>query len=188
MAKFFGGGGTLCTTAIAETSVESDGKNASLEALLEQRAEIDKAIALAEEDEIVAKAIDSLKTYWTDEIYTGGFSTGDGYLEIKYTRVVYIKNALDKDLPTSAHEMFDGMNCFVEFMLLSDYSGSAPYYGHTGLCECVAFNKDGTFEVLQRNPLDSYRNRSYERDFSGIIERISDRDADFNDSFSLLEK
>lgn len=179
------GVGTFCTTAIAETSAENEDKNATREGLLEQQAEIDKPVTLDEEDEIVVKAIDSLKVYWADEIYT---CIGEGHLEIKYTRVVYIKSAIGKDIPAYWRRRFENMNCFVEFMLLSDYFGSAPYYGHAGVYECVAVNKDGTFEVLANDPLDYFRRRSYISDFSGIIEKTSDRDGDFNESFSLLEK
>lgn len=140
------------------------------------------------EDEIISNAVEALTTFWSGEIYQGSDNIGwDGHLEIKYTRVVYIKDELDEDLPDAADELFGNMGCFVEFMLLSDYSGSAPYYGRAGIYECVSFSKDGTIEVLKQNPLDSYRTRSYTFDFSGIIESISDRNADFNESFSLLE-
>ena len=131
--------------------------------MLAQRAELDKAIALAEEDEIITKAIESLTEYWASEMYSGSYvGSENGYLEIKWTRVV-------------------------RFFLLSDYFGSAPYYGHAGIAEWVAFKTDGSFEVLKQDPISLYRSKTFETDFEPIIESISDRGSDFNQVFMLLE-
>lgn len=141
------------------------------------------ALAESEENRIVSRAIDALTDYWKNEIYEG--KIGDGYLEIKYTRVIYIADyAADNEI---RKEIFDQMDGFVEFMLLSDFMGSAPFYSRIGTYEFVAFHKDGTFEVLAKSPLSTYTVRTYETDFSDIIERVSERDSDFNSKFSLLD-
>lgn len=152
--------------------------------MLAQRAELDKAIALAEEDEIITKAIESLTEYWASEMYSGSYvGSENGYLEIKWTRVVRVKD----DIAVSGAEQFSDMNCYVEFFLLSDYFGSAPYYGHAGIAEWVAFKTDGSFEVLKQDPISLYRSKTFETDFEPIIESISDRGSDFNQVFMLLE-
>lgn len=149
LTHFFGGGGNFSSTV-----AQAEDAAPSLEELLAQRDELDKAIALAEEDEIIAKAIETLTNYWTTEIYAGSYSTSEsGYLEIKWARVVYIKDGITG---TGTEQLAD-MNCYVEFFLLSDYFGSAPYYGHAGVAEYVAFKKDGSFEVLQQDPLSMYQ-------------------------------
>ena len=177
--KFSGGGGNfIAPIAQAEDAAPS------LEELLEQRAELDKAIAMAEEDEIIQKAIEALTDYWTEEVYQDESNNSkDGYLEIKWARVVYIKD----DVTGTGTEQLAEMNCYVEFFLLSDYLGSAPYYSHVGISECVAFKKDGSFEVLRQDPILIYRTRTYQLDFEPIIESISDRGSDFNQVFALLD-
>ncbi len=156
----------------------------TLDELLAQKAQIEQAIAQVQEDEIVEKAVQVLKDYWKKEAYGRGYDGKAGYLEIKWTRVVYIKDEIEADKT----EQFDKMSCYVEFFLLSDYFGTAPYYCHAGVAEWVAFNKDGSFEVLDRDPISMYRVRTYQTDFSSIIDRISDRGSDFNDVFLLFEE
>jgi len=137
------------------------------------------------EDDIINGAVDALKEYWTDEVY-GKYPDmyDDGYFEIKWCRVVYIKDDIDAELKD---KYFD-MDCFVEFFLLTDYFGSRPYYAYAGVSECVAVKSDGAYEVLKKNPLDMYRAASYNSDFSGIIESISDRGSEFNNTYLLLKQ
>ena len=135
------------------------------------------------EDKILEKAIKALTEHWKNEEYSGknaGISE-DGYLEIKWTRVVYIKDNIKADHT----EQFKGMNCYVEFFLLSDYYGTAPYYCHAGVNECVAVMNNGQCKVIQ-DPIRVYRSQTYENDFSAIIESISDRGSEFNQVFRLL--
>lgn len=155
----------------------------TLDELLSQRAELDKAIAKVEEEEIVSKAIETLVAFWKNEIYSGNANySKNGYLEIKWARVVYIRDEID----ITGSDLFQNMNCYVEFFLLSDYFGTAPYYCHCGINECVAFMKDGSFEVVKNDPINVYRSRYYAIDFEPIIESISDRGSDFNQVFELL--
>lgn len=152
------------------------------EQLEAQLAQLETEIARAREDDVVALAVEEIKQYWTAK-YTE-HNQGNGYLGIRFTRVVYVKDAL----ALLQAEAFENMVCFVEFMLLTDYYESAPYYQHVGLNECVAFYHDGTFEVLGKNPLEMYRARTYSSDYSGIIAAISDRGAEFNADYMLLQK
>ena len=168
----------LASTAKAESATPS------LDDLLAQRAELDKAIALANEDEIVEKAIEALTEYWTKEIYGAPYKNSEeGYLEIKWTRVVYIKDGISG----KGTDDLANMNCYVEFALLSDYMNSAPFYIQAGIYEHVAFLKDGSFEVLQSPPYSSYMALTYNTDFYTVVESVSDRGSDFNQVFKLLE-
>ena len=172
----------LCLgTALAE---EDRTSGRTLEELLAEKARLEAEIARVQEDEIIHQAIKTLKDYWRTEIYNGMRSTSkNGYLAIRYTRVVYIKE--DIDLPYT--EAMQNMVCFVEFVVLSDYMESAPYYEHVGQNECVGFYRDGTFSVIP-NPIVRYRSRSFNTDYSGIILSISERNAEFNCEFELLKK
>ena len=145
---------------------------------------LEQAAAQAEKDEIVSKAIDALTSYWKNDVYQ---TSGNGYLAIKYTRIVYIADVAAQSMPSKAHELFDDIHCVVEFMLLSDYYVTAPFYERAGVYECVVFHKDGTFEVQQVSPLHTYRANYFETDFSGIVARVSDRNADFNGEYALLD-
>lgn len=150
----------------------------------ESAAETEQTVSMEREDEIIAKAVQTLKAYWETSIYDG-ITGADGYLEIKYTRVVYLCDPLPVKLPETAKTMFSSMKGCVEFFLLSDYYGAHPYYHHLGLYECVAFYQDGTYAVVPVNPIDRYRSITYSNDYSDIIQSISDRNAEFNQVFHL---
>ena len=62
----------------------------------------------------------------------------------------------------------------MEFILLSDYYESAPYYTNCGTYDSVVIYKDGRCEVMAINPIDMYRSSSYMTNFSDFIERIED--------------
>lgn len=148
----------------------------TLEELLAQRAEIDNAIALAKEEEIIEGAIDALAFRWEQEYLKYPPHDQEDYLEIKWARVVYIKDGVSE----KGAEQFTDMLCYVEFFLLSNYFGAAPYYPHAGVLECVAFRRDGTFDVLKQDPINQYRAKTFQMDFSHIIQSISDRGSEFN--------
>lgn len=102
-------------SALAEASGEK-----TLEELLAERARLDEEINRLQRDEtILPGAIDALKEYWKQMYQSSGY--GDGYLEIRSARVFYIADPILPEDDKTAHELFDDMVCFVEFMLLSDY-------------------------------------------------------------------
>lgn len=169
----------LSTMVLASCFAESP----TLDDLLAQRNELDEQIARVEENEIISKAIETLVEHWKNEEYSGANNFSEnGYLEIKWTRVVYF----NEEINIENADAFQNMNCFVEFFLLSDYFGTEPYYSHIGKDECVTFMKDGSF-IVTSNPLDLYRMRYYSTDFEPIIKSISDRGSDFNQVFYLVE-
>ena len=168
-------------SAIAETSGEK-----TLEELLAQRARLDEEIARLQQDEtILPGAIDALKEYWKQMYQSSGY--GDGYLEIRSTRVFYVTDEILPEDDKTAHELFDDLICFVEFVLLSDYMQTAPYYMNIGVYDCVALHRDGSYEVMRQNPLNRYRALTYRTDFTGFIRGVSDRGSEFNAVYHLLD-
>lgn len=139
----------------------------------------------AQSDEaVIPGAIDALKEYWKQMYQSSGY--GDGYLEIRSTRVFYIADPILPEDDKAAHELFGDMVCFVEFVLLSDYMQTAPCYMNIGVYDCVALYRDGSYEVMQQNPLNRYRGLTYQTDFTGFIRGVSDRGSEFNAVFRLL--
>lgn len=90
----------------------------------------------------------------------------NGYFEIKNTRVIEIG---DTDI-----ELFKDIDYIVEFVLFTDYFGSAPYYSSIGISDTVVVYSDGTMEVPNMNLLTAYRSRYYSTDFSDIIKKVYD--------------
>ncbi len=150
-----------------------------------------QALPQSEED-AVASAAEALRAYWKENNYSGDYYTGDGYLEIVHTRIVYISEAFatkekdPEDSRSKADGLFADVYCVVDFMLLSDYFGSAPYYMETGMDNCVAVMRNGRLEVRRSNPFNLYRSYTYSADFSGIIESISDLGSEYNAVYRLL--
>ena len=164
-----------------------------LQALLAQKAQLETEMAQleaeivrAQEDDIIRCAIEELKRYWTEKYIK--YECGNGYLGIRFTRVVYVQDQVNLPayVPEAKKVYFDNVICFVEFMLLTDYFGTAPYYHDVGQSDWVAFYRDGTFKVTT-DVLNLYRSQTYSTDYSGIIASITDRGAAFNADYMLLE-
>lgn len=117
--------------------------------------------------ELVDDAVRELKSEWTD-IYNRklGNIEYNGYFEIKNTRVIEIG---DTDI-----ELFKDIDYIVEFVLFTDYFGSAPYYSSIGISDTVVVYSDGAMEVPNTNLLTAYRSRYYTVDFSDIIKKVND--------------
>lgn len=120
------------------------------------------------ENKVVTEAITVLEHYWKtvyqDEI-------GDGYFEIKNTRVVSIKE--------NDTEEFKDVSSIIEFELYTDYFGSAPYYSNVAMHNNVVVYTDGSMEVSS-NVINTYRNKHYTADFSGFVESVDDYADDYN--------
>ncbi len=159
----------------------NDGK--TLEELLAERTRIDEEIArLQRDEEIISKAIDTLKENWKQRHQDVG--CGNGHLEIRSTRVFYIADPILPEAGETAQKLFGDMVCFVEFILLTDLYETAPYYLNAGAYDCVALYRDGSYKVIY-NPLNAYRSRTYQSDFSGFISGVSDRGSEYNAVFQL---
>ena len=109
-----------------------------------------------------------------------------GYLEIKNARIIWVQEGLEKSDDSSAARFFGGMDYFVEFVLYTDYFGSEPYYGNAWIDNCAIVYTNGAIQI-SREPLDLYRSRSYNMDYSRIIEEIVDLGAEYNAVYRLLD-
>ncbi len=127
-------------------------------------------------DETVLQAVRELKEAWKQE-YATKSANADGYFEIKNTRVIHIK---DNSVP-----QFENVACIVEFVLYTDYYGSAPYYWNVGYMDSVTVYKDGTMEVNSMNPLKIYSGKTYSYDFSGFVAAVSDHGSEYNQTEKL---
>lgn len=115
-------------------------------------------------EELAEAAIELLKLEWKD-IYSSDFLESDCYFEIKNTRVIEINETNDKILKN--------VDYIVEFVLYTDYFGSAPYYCSTGLSDSVVVYDDGTMEVSRSNVLQIYRT-AYYANLSDVVKTVYD--------------
>ena len=128
-------------------------------------------------DPTAQKAVDKLTQTWKQLYSESG--RGDGYLEIKNTRIIHVKD-------NTANEYFSDAETIVEFILLSDYFEAAPYYINCGTYDTVVFYKDGHCEVTAMNPIDMYRSMTYTTDFSDFVEKIDDLGSACNQVLDLV--
>ena len=120
---------------------------------------------------MVKDAIDELEEHWEDFYDEHPKYAGDGYFEIKNTRVVYIK---ENDIP-----MLEDVKCIIEFELYTDYYGSAPYYTNVHMYDNVVVYNDGSMDV-QSHIMQSYLSMYFSNDFSDIIESVKDYEDKYN--------
>ncbi len=141
------------------------------------------------EAELVAQATEALKAYWLQEVYKGNGSSEQGYLEILHTQVSYISDEA-ASLPEEdvKGRLFHDVYCVVDFVLLSDLYGTAPYYLDANAYYSVAIYRDGSAEVMVNSLFRLYASRTYIYDFSDIISSISNCGSDYNAVFLLREE
>ncbi len=128
----------------------------------------------SEHDEMIKEAIEELEEEWEDiyeETKESSNHKTDGHFEIKNTRVITIK---ENDI-----EEFKDVDYVIEFVLFTDYFGSAPYYSSVGLSDNVIVYKDGDMKV-GKNAFDNYRVNNFITDYSNIIESIDDCGDEYN--------
>ena len=147
------------------------------------RVNVGKGINVTEENTAyVNKAIDEVKTTWEKRYSEMQEQTkATGYLEIKNTRIIKV-NSVDES--ANGAEFFKNVDCIVEFVLFSDYFGSAPYYVNAGIMDSVAIYKDGTCKMVK---IKDYYARTYDYKLSAINYDVVDLEDKFNQKFDLLE-
>lgn len=120
-------------------------------------------------DPIVTKAVDKLEEHWR-ELYSES-DEGNGYFEIKNTRLITLKEC--------DHESLKDIEYIVEFVLYTDCVGTAPYYQNVRWADNVIIYKDGTMEVTTSR-INVYTSKTFSTDLSDIIESIDDFDDAYN--------
>lgn len=137
--------------------------------------------------ELMNDAIAALTDAWREEYREHADFYSVGYLEIKNARVVSINDDLSQlDPLLKGDTYFSDVDCIVEFMLLDNYMNTAPYYASSGLLSNVVFYTDGSWDVPKMSYFDSYRARTFNTDFSGIIKSIVDLGCAYNAVFDNL--
>ena len=122
-------------------------------------------------DAVINKSITALKSEWKGIYNEFG---RDGYFEIKNTRVIEIK---DNDISA-----FKDVKYIVEFILFTDYYGSAPYYSEAVVSNVAVIYKNGNAEITG-NLFRRYSSATYSYDYSDIIKNI----VDCGDKYNLIE-
>lgn len=131
---------------------------------------------VSENREDIQGAIEAITQHWAAGYAGSAGPQTDGYLEIKNTRKILVKDG--------APSFFEEIEYMVEFILFTDYFGSAPYYCNVNLDDTVIFYRDGRVEVAN-NQLQIYRSRTYTTDFSDIIDVVEDLGGAYNERFYL---
>lgn len=119
-------------------------------------------------DSVIKEAIDALKDEWKNHYEE---HNGDGYFEIKNTRVIEIK---DNDI-----SVFKDVKYIVEFILFTDYYGSAPYYSEAVVSNVAVIYKNGNTEITG-DLFRRYSSATYSYDYSNIIKNIVDCGSKYN--------
>lgn len=120
-------------------------------------------------DSRVVTAVEILWDYWNNKYEEYGID--DKHLEIINTRIINIKENDD--------ELFRNVDYIVEFTLLSNYYDTSPYYSNACVYDSVVVYDNGDTRV-SGNLFNYYRARTYENNFSNIIESIEDFEAHYN--------
>ena len=120
--------------------------------------------------EIVTEATAQLKDYWK-QFYKEQDIETDGYFEIKNTRIITIKE--------NEIELYCDVAYIIEYELYTDYMGTAPYYENCGVNNNVVVYKNGTMDIAS-NLIRTYRNKTYQRDYSSFIKAIDDYHGYYN--------
>ncbi len=176
------------TSALAEFDLSSMSPDELQQLIAQAQTQLELS-----EDKLVAQAVDTLKDYWRTEVYAPDkYISNDkrGYLEIINTRVTYVKRdfATQTEFANSHAAMFDHVYCVIDFALLSDYFGSAPYYNDINMYNCIVVYLDGTMEISKLPLFDLYRSHSFNTDFSPIIESFHNLGSAYNAVYHLLEE
>lgn len=142
-------------------------------------------------DEVMMQAaIDTLVAHWKNEIYTiPSTDMYDGYLEILAAQITYINEeyATQEEFEFNADAMFENVYCVIDFVILTDYYGSSPYYYDAGTDNCIVVYRDGTMEVSRVPIFSRYRAITFNIDFSDIIERVERYDIGDDNIFHLFD-
>ena len=118
---------------------------------------------IEKKQEYLDRALEELKFFWADFYETD--LEEYPYLEVKNARLIEIKEG-----QTGA---FENVEYVVEFMLLTNYQSSEPYYANAGVYDMVVFYTDGTVEVTN-NLFRIHSAATYDYDYTGIIESMED--------------
>ncbi len=152
-----------------EAELSDDGKSENAE---DTATEVDETAKKYEPYVTTAKK--AVITEWKKLLESNKIKN-DGYIEIVSTRVI--------KLAKNKNDYFKNVDYVVEFILRSDYYGSAPYYFNVNMYDNVVFYKDGTCKVTSgffRTYLAEPKTKT--ADFDTVIEKIAELGDAFNEA------
>ncbi len=142
------------------------------------------------ESEMMKSAVALLKDTWLNDSKLGYKSAGNmsqhGYLEILHTQLSYISESASAD-ESLFNGIFYNVYCVIDFVLLSDYYGTEPYYVDAGINTSIVVYRDGTAEVCRNSIFAKYSARTYSYDYSDIISSVKNLGSEYNATFYLLD-
>lgn len=125
-------------------------------------------------DKYVAKAIDMVNKEW-EEIYKKYSSSDDA---TKFDNTVNIINTRVIGIKENSNKYFKDVDRVVEFEILSDYFGSAPYYLNIHNYDTVVFYKNGDKKIF--NIFRDYSAKTYKYDYFDVIDEVVDLGTAYN--------
>lgn len=134
------------------------------------------------ESEIMALAVEQLKDSWTNTFKKRDLSE-KGYLQILHTQICYINPDY---VPVKRGYYLQDVYCMVEFTLLNDFYGLAPYYPDLASGNAVLFMCDGSIKV-ETSPFLKAQQRYSLEDFRNAIVSVTQTD-EYNAVYYLLDK
>ncbi len=131
------------------------------------------------EDAMAKEAIELLTEKW-EEIYED-----NDIFDIETDKIIIIKNTRLIKIKDNDSEIFKDVDYVMEFILLSDYYGVAPYYMNIGIENFVLFYKDGTAEVYKTDPFLYHASRTYDYNFDEFVDKVTDLDDRYNRTIKI---
>lgn len=122
-------------------------------------------------EETIDEAAKLVGEKWESVYEASPFEIGkDKHLEVKNTRIVRIKD--------TGLEELENVDYVIDFLLLTNYSGTAPYYTVADYYNSVAVYKDGSMDC----DLDVFAvfTGTYGNDFDKLIASVEDYGSDYN--------
>ena len=132
--------------------------------------------ALADEDpygEKIQDALELVRTAWQEQADQYPEMMPAPYVDIKNTRIIRLfEKPVDVQSEKPVEEL-KGIECIIEFMMLTNYFGDT-YPCNAGVYDSVVVFTNGKMEIQRSNLLNAVRAKYYLTDYSGVIEEIID--------------
>ncbi len=122
-------------------------------------------------EETIDKAAELIGEKWESVYDESPFEVGkDRHLEVKNTRIIRVKD--------TGLEELENVDYVIDFLLFTNYSGTAPYYTAVDYYNSVAVYKDGSMDC----DLDVFAifTGAYGNDFDRLIESVEDYGSEYN--------
>lgn len=138
-------------------------------------------------EQMVEEALTELEEKWTEMFDT----TENVSLEIKNTRVLSVCENVGERIIYNDETMEETfpeicvVDSVVEFVIFVNFIGEDGIPELMSGYNTVAFFKDGSTLVMAEDVFSRYRKRSFDRNMSGIIDRVTDLGASYNRTILL---